>query len=220
MSALWTVTILVIGCAFAVALPAVTITADAQNQFLYHVAFDQPVFDLRPQQFVISYSGGVVDVSGAVVTGSGTTYTLDVSKISFPGNGEQVLCSAGSDLQLKFAVLLDHYTVGFVNAPDSVCQVPFGAADTSQPSFVIGDGTPSNCTESTLNAVLNAVRALRSRGFCSFARRARSCGQAFKPGGSIVFNCGPQPLSIAITNGARAFRAFAYCAAVLAQACR
>ena len=62
--------------------------------------------------------------------------------------------------------------------PDGACQDPLPpnakAADVSHPTAVIGTGTPASCTFAALDA-------------------------AVKAGGVITFDCGPSPVSIAIT---------------------
>jgi len=66
--------------------------------------------------------------------------------------------------------------------PDGSCDVPAEAAaeDTSSPSTVIGDGTPASCTS---DAVVAAVAG----------------------GGIITFDCGPDPITISMTETAKIF---------------
>lgn len=64
--------------------------------------------------------------------------------------------------------------------PNGTCPVPSeaGVEDVSQPSRVIGDGTPESCTS---DAVVNAVAA----------------------GGIITFDCGPNPITIVLERTAK-----------------
>lgn len=64
--------------------------------------------------------------------------------------------------------------------PEAICAVPEAAAavDTSDPDHVVGDGTPHSCT---------------SRAFVD----------AVALGGTIVFDCGPDPVTIALEETAR-----------------
>jgi hypothetical protein len=66
--------------------------------------------------------------------------------------------------------------------PDGNCSIPAEAqlADTSNPTTVIGDGTPSSCTSA---AVVAAVAA----------------------GGVITFDCGPDPITITLDETAKVF---------------
>lgn len=66
--------------------------------------------------------------------------------------------------------------------PDGTCLIPpeARAEDVSAPDEVIGDGTPASCTST---AFINAV--------------AR--------GGRMVFNCGPEPVTITLTQAAKIF---------------
>jgi hypothetical protein len=57
---------------------------------------------------------------------------------------------------------------------NSPCDVAANAADTSQPTALVGDGTPESCTEDTLNTALEA-------------------------GGILRFRCGPSPLTITLS---------------------
>jgi hypothetical protein len=59
--------------------------------------------------------------------------------------------------------------------PDQVCDPPVTLADVSNPTKVVGDGTPESCTEAALDA-------------------------AIASGGVIVFDCGPDPVTIALTS--------------------
>jgi hypothetical protein len=66
--------------------------------------------------------------------------------------------------------------------PDGNCTVPAeaGLADVSAPDHVVGSGTPESCTE---DAFIDAVAL----------------------GGSIVFDCGPDPVIITFTRPAKVF---------------
>jgi hypothetical protein len=66
--------------------------------------------------------------------------------------------------------------------PDGKCDIPAGAGleDTSQPTRVIGDGTPESCSS---QAVVDAVAL----------------------GGVITFDCGPSPLTITLDETAKIF---------------
>ncbi|MEZ4402450.1 MAG: hypothetical protein R3B06_20675 [Kofleriaceae bacterium] len=66
--------------------------------------------------------------------------------------------------------------------PDGRCAIPAEAApaDTSQPTTIVGDGTPASCTSA---AVVAAVAA----------------------GGVITFACGPAPVTIKMTATAKIF---------------
>jgi hypothetical protein len=70
--------------------------------------------------------------------------------------------------------------------PDGTAEVPAEAraVDTSNPNYVIGDGTPANCTS---EAVVDAVAA----------------------GGIITFDCGPAPITIVLTQTAKMVNAHA-----------
>jgi hypothetical protein len=59
--------------------------------------------------------------------------------------------------------------------PVEVCTSPIDLYDTSSPDTVIGDGTPSNCTETALR-------------------------EAVDQGGVITFNCGPDPVTIPVSQ--------------------
>ena len=66
--------------------------------------------------------------------------------------------------------------------PDGHSPVPLeaGPADVSAPDHIIGDGTPQSCTA---DAFINAVAK----------------------GGKIVFNCGPEPVTITLDRPAKVF---------------
>lgn len=64
---------------------------------------------------------------------------------------------------------------GVLEPPGQACTSPLAAYDTSSPTAVIGDGTPGSCTEAELRA-------------------------AAEQGGVIVFDCGPDPVTIALTQ--------------------
>lgn len=66
--------------------------------------------------------------------------------------------------------------------PDGKYPVPLeaGPEDISSPDHIIGDGTPGSCTE---DAFINAVAQ----------------------GGKIVFNCGPEPVTITLDRPAKVF---------------
>lgn len=66
--------------------------------------------------------------------------------------------------------------------PDGQCAVPAEAQaeDTSNPDVVVGDGTPESCTS---DAVVSAVAK----------------------GGVITFDCGPDPITITLTQTAKVF---------------
>jgi hypothetical protein len=66
--------------------------------------------------------------------------------------------------------------------PDGACTVPAeaGPADSSNPTHVIGDGTPASCTSA---AVVSNIAL----------------------GGVIKFNCGPDPLTITLTETAKIY---------------
>ena len=66
--------------------------------------------------------------------------------------------------------------------PDGDCEVPAeaGLADSTSPTTVIGDGTPASCTG---DAFVDAVAQ----------------------GGVITFNCGPEPVVIAVDRTAKVF---------------
>jgi hypothetical protein len=66
--------------------------------------------------------------------------------------------------------------------PDGKCEVPAEAQaeDTSSPTTVVGDGTPASCTS---DAVIAAVAG----------------------GGIITFDCGPDPITITLTQTAKIF---------------
>lgn len=66
--------------------------------------------------------------------------------------------------------------------PDGQCAVPAEAQaeDTSSPDVVVGDGTPESCTS---DAVVSAVAK----------------------GGVITFDCGPDPITITLTQTAKVF---------------
>ncbi|MFV8752852.1 choice-of-anchor Q domain-containing protein [Nannocystaceae bacterium ST9] len=59
--------------------------------------------------------------------------------------------------------------------PSPVCDAPIDLYDTSTPSAVIGDGTPASCTSADLVA-------------------------AAEQGGTIGFDCGPDPITIALDD--------------------
>ncbi|AKT42036.1 choice-of-anchor Q domain-containing protein [Chondromyces crocatus] len=59
--------------------------------------------------------------------------------------------------------------------PDPICDAPVAPVDVSQPSAVVGNGTPASCTEAALDAALAS-------------------------GSVIVFDCGPQPVTIPIRS--------------------
>lgn len=61
------------------------------------------------------------------------------------------------------------------SGPSEVCAPPIGLSDTSSPDETVGTGTPESCTE----------LALRS---------------AVSQGGTIVFDCGPNPVTVAVTQ--------------------
>jgi hypothetical protein len=56
-----------------------------------------------------------------------------------------------------------------------ICSAPIGLADVSNPTTVVGTGTPGSCTETALRTAVGR-------------------------GGVITFNCGPNPVTIAITQ--------------------
>src|SRR5678815_4696418 len=58
--------------------------------------------------------------------------------------------------------------------PAQTCTQPLSYYDTSAPTTVIGTGTPESCTEAALRA-------------------------ATQTGGATTFDCGPDPVTIAIT---------------------
>src|SRR3954470_19792340 len=64
--------------------------------------------------------------------------------------------------------------------PDGHCTVPAEAQaeDTSNPTTVVGDGTPASCTS---DAVVSAVAA----------------------GGIVTFSCGPDPITITLDRTAK-----------------
>src|SRR6188508_483168 len=62
---------------------------------------------------------------------------------------------------------------GDAGAPEAVCEAA-ALADVSSPDSVVGDGSPGSCTEAAL----------------------RSAAEA---GGAIVFDCGPDPVTIGVT---------------------
>ena len=62
-----------------------------------------------------------------------------------------------------------------VDPPSPVCAPPIEPYDTSSPTAVIGNGSPQSCVEADLRA-------------------------AAEQGGTIVFDCGPAPVTIAITQ--------------------
>ena len=66
--------------------------------------------------------------------------------------------------------------------PEAICEVPAeaGLADVSSPTTVVGAGTPASCTS---DAVVDAVAG----------------------GGVIVFDCGPDPVTITLEETARIF---------------
>ncbi len=66
--------------------------------------------------------------------------------------------------------------------PEATCSIPAaaGPADTSAPTTVVGDGTPASCTSA---AVVGAIAG----------------------GGTIAFDCGPDPITIALDETARVF---------------
>src|SRR5690606_28127675 len=68
--------------------------------------------------------------------------------------------------------------IGQPDPPDGVallqCELP-APADVSQPDRVIGDGTPASCTEAALREAAGA-------------------------GGVIVFDCGPEPLTLTLSE--------------------
>jgi hypothetical protein len=59
--------------------------------------------------------------------------------------------------------------------PEPVCDPPIDLYDTSTPTATIGDGTPASCTSAALVA-------------------------AAEQGGTIVFDCGPDPITIALDD--------------------
>ncbi|CAF2946659.1 unnamed protein product [Rotaria sp. Silwood2] len=59
--------------------------------------------------------------------------------------------------------------------PRNVCNSPIGLRDISKPTTVVGNGTPYSCNQNSLSAAL-------------------------LKGGIITFNCGTQPVDIAINN--------------------
>ena len=64
---------------------------------------------------------------------------------------------------------------GGTEPPAAICEPPVALADTSSPSAVIGSGTPESCVEEDLRV-------------------------AAEHGGVITFDCGPDPVTIAITQ--------------------
>lgn len=64
-------------------------------------------------------------------------------------------------------------TGGAVEPPPVTCPSPIALADVTAPTTVVGDGSPSSCTEATLRAAVDA-------------------------GGVIVFDCGAAPVLIAL----------------------
>jgi hypothetical protein len=65
--------------------------------------------------------------------------------------------------------------VASASAARAVCVAPIGPADVSQPTAVVGNGTAASCTEAVLAA-------------------------AIAGGGIVTFDCGPAPVTIAITS--------------------
>jgi hypothetical protein len=67
-------------------------------------------------------------------------------------------------------------SAGSGGAPPTDCELPDpDLAPTGNPDHVVGDGTPASCTESELRAAATA-------------------------GGTIVFDCGPDPVTITVTE--------------------
>ena len=69
------------------------------------------------------------------------------------------------------------FVAGTATGPGTghICDPPIGLADVSNPTTVVGTGTPASCTEVALRA-------------------------AVANGGVITFNCGPAPVTIGITQ--------------------
>jgi hypothetical protein len=61
------------------------------------------------------------------------------------------------------------------NLPAEICPPPVQLYDISNPTAVIGDGTPASCTQAALQTAANG-------------------------GGTIVFDCGPSPATIALAS--------------------
>jgi len=119
-------------------------------------------------------------------------YSLNTSTCSFPAamfpSGWHLVllaalvlfpaaCPAGEFLPLYLPALIKKAQEP---TPQAICTVPAEgqAEDTSSPDRVIGDGTPQSCTSA---AVVEAVAQ----------------------GGIITFNCGPQPVTITMTQTAK-----------------
>ena len=64
---------------------------------------------------------------------------------------------------------------GLPPAPQAVCDLPAQPVDTSTPTTVVGDGSPTNCNEATLRAAVAA-------------------------GGIVTFACGDAPVTITVTS--------------------
>jgi hypothetical protein len=65
-------------------------------------------------------------------------------------------------------------------APPVLCAAPATLRDVSPPTAVVGDGTPASCTEAALRAKAAAVDAAG--------------------GGTLVFDCGPDPVTVTLTR--------------------
>jgi hypothetical protein len=106
----------------------------------------------------------------------------------FAASGIQALGAAADNFQEDFLpavlqpLLLSAQAYPPAGNPEGHCSIPPEAAeeDTSSPDIVVGDGRPESCTSA---AVVAAVAA----------------------GGIITFDCGPQPLTIAMEQTAKIF---------------
>jgi hypothetical protein len=105
--------------------------------------------------------GGAVSTGGSSAGAAGTAQTGGSSGATGGSAGAAGQPSTGGS--------------GNVEAPDAVCDPPIDLADVSNPSAVIGDGTPSGCTEDQLR-------------------------NAAEQGGVVTFDCGPDPVTIELTE--------------------
>lgn len=123
--------------------------------------------------------GAVVAFCGACTDNEGDTGSGGSSST---GNGNTSSSNASTGSGLGGNPLTDPETGPPAGNPDGMCDAPAEAAQESvdDPDHVVGTGTPESCT---------------SEAFVS----------AVAQGGTIVFDCGPDPVTITLTETAKVF---------------
>jgi hypothetical protein len=119
--------------------------------------------------------------NGAAVSGAvASSYITSASTISDNGARFSVEVSNGAETSTSSEALLTVYPAA--GNPDGHCPVPPEAApeDVSTPDRVVGTGTPESCTAEAFIA-------------------------AVAQGGTIVFDCGQQPVTITLDRPAKVF---------------